>query len=157
MHKALIHKISKNEQEANANILKAFAFAYASKDVHNIKNLLHTYGRYFGKMNKEMAVGYFFGIFNGPNGIKDKYHIVENEGVSCDHLPGEMVLEIRCSDWDPFSGEIPWRSKKFGDAVDHEMKEVIHQFAFSFKEGKIFTIRKPHKAIGLENPVIELN
>jgi hypothetical protein len=34
---------------------------------------------------------------------------------------------------------------------------VIHQFAFSFKEGKIFTIRKPYKAIGLENPVIELN
>jgi len=157
MHKALIHKISKNEQEANANILKAFAFAYASKDVQNIKNLLHSYGRYFGKMNKEMALGYFFGIFNGPNGIKNKYHIVENEGVSCDHLPDEMVLEIRCSDWDPFSGEIPWRSKKFGDAVDHEMKEVIHRFAFSFKEGKIFTIRKPHKAIGLGNPVIELN
>ena len=157
MNKALIHKISKNEQESNANILKAFAFAYASKDVQNIKNLLHTFGRYFGKMNKEMAAGYFFGIFNGPNGIKDKYHIVENEGVSCDHLPGEMVLEIRCSDRDPFSGEIPWRSKKFGDAVDHEMKEVIHRFAFSFKEGKIFTIRKPHEAIGLGNPVIELN
>jgi hypothetical protein len=157
MNKTMIHKTTKNEQEANSQILKAFGSTYASKDVQNIKNLLHTYGRYFGKMNREMAAGYFYGIFNGPNGIKDKYHIVENEGVSCDYLPGEMVLEIRCSDWDPFSGEIPWRSKKFGDAVDQEMKEVVHQFAFTFKEGKIFSIRKPHRAIGLEDPVIELN
>jgi hypothetical protein len=157
MNKTLIHKTPKTEQGLNSRILEAFKSAYSSKDVQNIKHLLHDHGRYFGKMNKEMAAGYFYGIFNGPDGIKDKYHVVENEGVSCDHFPGEIVLEIRCSDWDPFSGDIPWRSKEFGDALDHEMKEVIHQFAFTFLDGKIITIRKPLKAVGLENVIINSN
>ncbi len=157
MNKTLIYKTPKAEQAINSRILEAFKSAYSSKDVQNIKHLLHDHGRYFGKMNKEMAAGYFYGIFNGPDGIKDKYHVVENEGVSCDHFPGEIVLEIRCSDWDPFSGDIPWRSKEFGDALDNEMKEVIHQFAFTFLDGKILTIRKPLKAVGLENVIINSN
>jgi len=157
MHLLLTRRTDKNTQQANAKLLEAFSDAYSRKNIEQIRVLLHPFGLYFGTTNMTVALNNFSKIFNGENGIKNKFHITFNEGISCDALPGEIILEIRCSDWDPFKSAIPWKSIGFGIEEDLEMNEVVHQFAFTFKDRKIFTIRTPKKAIELESPTIPLN
>jgi hypothetical protein len=157
MNRSIIKKSFEIENKRNSKILAAFIKAYCNKSAGEIKNILDDNGKYFDGMNKEMALDYFLKIFNGPNGIKNKYHIVDMEGITCDFRPGEIMLEIRCSDLDFFESKIPWRSKNFGEQIDKEINEIVHQFAFTFRNDKIFTIRKPKKSISLDSPIIYSN
>ena len=157
MHTLLNQRSDRHRQRSNAKLLDAFYNAYSDKNIERLSKLLHNYGVFFRSMNKRMALNYFQQLLFGANGIKNKFHITCYEGISCDSLPGEIVLEIRSSDWNPFSRDIPWNSKKFGDPEDSEMNEVVKQFAITIKDGKLFTIRTPDKCMDLDDPLIELN
>lgn len=67
-----------------------------------------------------------------------------HKGISIDHLPGEPVLELRVSYFDPFCDDSEIENK-FGDMPNLKFEESVFRFAFTFKDGLIFTIRIPKK------------
>jgi hypothetical protein len=73
---------------------------------------------FFGKMNCDKACGYFHNIFFGKNGISEKFHMEINTGISLDNYPGEFVMELRCSCYDPFTDNISSVKKRFGEKPD---------------------------------------
>ncbi len=140
-----INRITKQEQVNNAKLLSTFQFVFSANDFTNLKELLHPHGRFFGKMNREKVCGYFYSIFFGINGTSEKYHVQGLHGISLDASPGETVLELRCSEFDPFRDDCSLLEKNFGEKPDSRINESIHRFAFTFRDGKIFTIRIPKK------------
>ena len=80
-----------------------------------------------------------------------------NKGISMDDIPGEVVLELRCSDFNPFTDDAERLNKEFGEAPYLSINELIYRFAFSFKEEKISSIRIPRKCVSVINKVIQNN
>ena len=76
--------------------------------------------------------------------IAEKYWMDVHKGISIDHLPGEAVLELRVSYFDPFCDDSEIENK-FGDKPNLKFEESVFRFAFTFKDGLIFTIRVPKK------------
>ena len=74
-----------------------------------------------------------------------------------DNKPGEVVLELRCSNFDPFTDNISIVDKAFGEKPDSSIDETIYRFAFSFKDEKIYSIRVPSKSISENNKLKENN
>jgi hypothetical protein len=140
---AFIHKVSNEDRKTNEDLLKKFSqLFYCNFDAAKMQKILHPSGRFFGHMNYIRAISFLRNKLIGKHGIGDRYFSEINYGVATDHKIGEVVMEIRFSDFDPFTdGETP--SHAFGDCPDYRFDELIFYFAFSFKDGKIFAIRIP--------------
>ncbi|MEN9400614.1 MAG: hypothetical protein RL632_1717 [Bacteroidota bacterium] len=140
---AFIHKVTNEDRKTNEDLLKMFSQnLYCTIDDAKMQQLLHPNGRFFGNMNYLRAIAFLRKKVTGRNGIGDRYFTEINYGVATDHKIGETVMEIRFSDFDPFTDtEDP--SHDFGDCPDYRFDELIFYFAFSFKDGKIFSIRFP--------------
>lgn len=147
MKTVLIQRFTEEEQQFNTRLLSTFETMFSANSFNKLKDILHSKGTYFGKMNREKACGLFFTIFFGKDGCNEKFHMEVNKGISMDHIPGEVVLELRCSDFNPFTDDADRLNKEFGEAPDSSINEIIHRFAFSFKDEKIFSVRIPGKCI----------
>jgi hypothetical protein len=147
-----IRRVSLEQQVINTQLLSDFEFAFSSNDCKNIFKMLHPDGLFFNKNNRYKACGVFFNIFFGEQCIDKNFHMEVNRGVTIDKFPGEVVLEFRSSDIDPFTNDVNLINKKFGEKPDQRIKEVVHVLAFSFKDNKIFTIRIPGKCVS-ENAI----
>lgn len=126
------------EQEANSRVLKYFTFAFSAYDMKAIEEFLHPEGIFFGKYSRTKALGYFYSLFFGEGGIQEIHCISVNHGWSVHPLPGSEVLEIRCSNFSPHTGE-PIR-RKFGEPEVKTAGEKVFRFCFEFKEEKIYRI-----------------
>ena len=153
----MISRVTELEQLVNTRLLTSFQFHFSSNDFYNLREILHPNGVYFGKMNREKACGYFHNIFFGKGGTSEKFHMEINTGIAMDRYPGEFVMELRCSCYDPFTDRITSVKKTFGEKPDPHIDESVYRFAFSFKDEKIFTIRIPGKCISDPKPFIENN
>jgi len=138
-----IHKVTDEERKANDLLLKKFNNAfYGGFDTVAMERLLHPCGRFFGNMNYMRAISYMRNKACGKNGIGERYYKDTNYGFATDHGMGEVVMELRFSDFDPFTdNEYP--THEFGDTPDFRYDELIFHFAFTFKDGRIFSIRVP--------------
>ena len=157
MKEIMILRVSELEQLLNTRLLTKFQYVFSANDCSSLIEILHPNGIFFGKMNCDKACGYFHNIFFGKNGISEKFHTEINTGISLDHYPGEFVMELRCSCYDPFTDSITSVKKTFGEKPDPLINESVYRFAFSFKDEKIFTIRIPGKCISDPKPFIENN
>ena len=153
----LIQRFTKEEQQFNSRLLSTFETMFSANSFHNLKGILHAEGVFFGRMNREKACGYFYNIFFGDNGSSEKFNLEVNRGISMDNKPGEVVLELRCSNFDPFSDNISIVDKAFGEKPDYRIDETIYRFAFSFKDERIYSIRVPRKSISENNKLKENN
>jgi ketosteroid isomerase-like protein len=153
----LIQRFTKEEQQFNSRLLSTFETMFSANSFHNLKGILHEEGVFFGRMNREKACVYFYNIFFGDNGSSEKFNLEVNRGISMDNRPGEVVLELRCSNFDPFTDNVSIVDKAFGEKPDSSIDETIYRFAFSFKDEKIFTIRVPRKSISENNKLKENN
>ena len=147
MKNSTIVKVSEDEKLQNTNLLRVFSNAFAANDIVNIQNMLHDQGVYFGKMNKMKAIGYFYKLFFAEDGVHSKFNIDINRGFALGHFSGQEVLEFRWSDFDPFINPPTEIMKPFGTKENKAINEKIIRFAFSFKEGKIYSISIPDKFI----------
>jgi hypothetical protein len=157
MKEVMISRVTELEQLVNTRLLTSFQFHFSSNDCYNLREILHPNGVFFGKMNREKACGYFHNIFYGKGGTSEKFHMEINTGIALDRYPGEFVMEIRCSSYDPFTDDIAMVKKPFGANPDPKIHESVFRFAFSFKQDKIYTIRIPGKCISDPKPFIENN
>ena len=133
-----ITRTTNEEQKENYRILKYFVFAFTSYDVKAIEEMLHPKGVFFGKYSKAKAAGKFYSIFFGTNGIHEMHDLHINTGLSVFPLPGSEVVEIRCSNFSPFTGEPI--SKKFGEPEEKKLGEKVFRFCFEFKDELITRI-----------------
>ena len=133
-----ITRTTNEEQKENSRILKYFVYAFTSYNVKAIEEMLHPKGVFFGKYTKSKAAGKFYSIFFGTNGIHEMHDLHINKGLSVFPLPGSEVVEIRCSNQDPFSGSM--LHKKFGDKEDAIINEKVFRFCFEFKDELITRI-----------------
>lgn len=140
-----ITQTTKEEQEANSRILKYFVFAFTAYDVKAIEEMLHPDGVFFGKYSKAKAAGKFYSFFFGSAGIHELHNMSINTGLSMFPLPGSEVVEIRCSNNDPYSG--PFSRKKFGEKEDSRIGEKVFRFCFEFKDELISRIEISRKYI----------
>lgn len=147
---------SREEQTANSRILKTFTFAFTSNDIRVIEDLLHPDGVYFGKYTREKALGVFFKYFFGENGIDKLFNVHINKGWSIYPLPGSEVLEFRCADGDPFSGD-PFQRKRFGQPQDNSIGERVFRFCFEFKDELISRVEISRKFIGQDDAIKDKN
>jgi hypothetical protein len=157
MSTTIIQRVSLEEQILNTQLLSAFEYAFSSNECKNIYQLLHPHGIFFSKYNRQKACGVFHNIFFGAKRIDNIFHLEVNRGITIDNYPGEVVLEFRSSDIDPFTDDVNHMGKKFGEKPDKRIKEVVNVFAFSFKDNKIYTIRRPEKCISEFNSMLENN
>lgn len=157
MEKASIFRVSETEQFNNSKLLESFSLAFAANDPKSIKEMLHQDGVFFGKYNYEKAAGCFYSIFFGEKGICSLYHMIIRTGFTLDHFAGEIVLEFRSSNYDPFADNPENYSPHFGDKANKTYEEVVYQFAFGFSGNKIISIRKPLKSIAKEIMLTRLN
>lgn len=133
-----ITRTTNEEQKENSRILKYFVFAFTSYDVKAIEEMLHPKGVFFGKYSKAKAAGKFYSIFFGTNGIHEMYNLHINTGLSVFPLSGSEVVEFRCSNFSPFTGEPI--SKKFGEPEEKKLGEKVFRFCFEFKDELISRI-----------------
>jgi len=141
--KLFIHKVTNEERKLNENLLHKFSQSFNSFfDNTKMQQILHPCGRFFGNMNYIRAISFLQTKATGKYGIGDRYFNEINYGVATDHKIGEVVMELRFSDFDPFTDDQD-PSHEFGDNSDYRFDELIFHFAFSFKDGKIFSIRIP--------------
>ena len=157
MKTVLIQRFTEEEQEFNSRLLSTFETMFSANAFNKLKGILHPEGTYFGKMNREKACGHFYNIFFGKDGCSEKFNMEVNKGISMDHIPGEVVLELRCSDFNPFTDDAEKLNKEFGEAPDLSINELIYRFAFSFKEEKISSIRIPRKCVSVINNIVQNN
>ncbi|MCE2681955.1 MAG: hypothetical protein ACK49D_12410 [Flavobacteriia bacterium] len=138
-----ILKVTDEERKANDLLLRKFNNAfYCGFDTVAMERLLHPCGRFFGNMNYIRAISYMRNKACGKNGIGERYYKYTNYGVATDYGMGEVVMELRFSDFDPFTdNEDP--THEFGVISDFRYDELIFHFAFTFKDGRIFSIRVP--------------
>lgn len=139
--------ITEEEQIMNTHLLSTFITIFSASNFNNLKFIFHEDGVFFGNLNRQNAIGYFYNIFFSKYVSSKKNHIDINYGTTLDHLPGEMVLELRCSLKDPLSNDFTKKSNKLGDKADASIEEAVYRFAITFKDNKIFTIRIPSKYI----------
>ena len=158
MRTAVITRYSLSEQTANQMLLSAFAQMMSGSNLHNISNILHEKGTFFGCFNYLKAAGIFHNMFFAKNGgTYTKENMRINEGISIDHLPGETVLEFRffnhCDDMmmEKFYG------KKFGDTEETDLGEFVVRLAVTVKDNKLYTIRIPQKCIEISYDIIQDN
>jgi hypothetical protein len=142
-----IQRCTEEEQKFNSRLLMTFECIFSANSFNNLKEILHPEGKYFEKMNRQKACGYFYNLFFGKDGSSEKFHMEVNRGISMDFKPGEIVLELRCSTFDPFCDNISITKKAFGTKPDPFINEKVYLFAFSFKDEKIFSIRVPKKCV----------
>ena len=101
-------------------------------------------------------MGVFHSYFFGEDGISDLFGMSFNYGISLFPLPGAEVVEIRCNNEDPFSGNVS-EPKKFGDPADPTLEERVFRFCFEFRDDLIYKIYIPKcvvpgkKRFALEN------
>ncbi len=145
MSNTKIFRVTEDEQFINMRLLTTFEFIFSANDFHNLQGILHDNGRYFGKMNKEKACGYFYHLFFKKGGTSEKFQLHTLRGITLDHTPGETVLELRCSNQNPFIDDRAVEKRNFGEAPDTSIDEKVYRFAFSFKDEKIYSIRIPGK------------
>jgi hypothetical protein len=140
-----ITHISETDKIVSQRLLDTFKTIFSSTNFSHLKDILHNEGVFFGKMNRDKACGYFYNLFFNEGGTSEKFHIQFLRGITLDRYAGENVLEIRCSEFDPFTFDYAVINKKFGDELDLTINESIFRFAFSFKDDQIYTIRIPGK------------
>lgn len=145
MNSAFICSITEEEKITNSQLLETFQSSFSANSNASIIEILHPKGHFFGKMSRHRACGVFHTIFFGKNAITDKLWMDVNKGISIDHLPGEAVLELRLSYFNPFCDDESEIENKFGDKPNLKFEESVFRFAFTFKDGMIFTIRVPKK------------
>ncbi len=140
---AFIHKVTDEERKTNEKLLAKFSAAfYSFFDDTTMEKILHPGGRYFGNMNYIRAISLLHKKATGKNGIGERFFKDTNYGIATDHKIGEVVMELRFLDFDPFIDE-EYPTYAFGDPSDYRFDELVFYFAFSFKDGKIFSIRIP--------------
>ncbi len=130
-----IIKYSETEMQTNANLLKSFSMVFSFCDAYNFGTILHDKGIFFEKMNKNKAEAYFFNLFMGSNSIGQYWDVEVNSAISIDHVPGQEVLEFCLY---PFCEE---------EGESNRVASKVFTFAFSFKDGLIYSIRKPNRII----------
>jgi hypothetical protein len=141
-----IHKVTNNERKINEKLLKKFSQSFnIFFDSATMLQILHPCGRFFGNMNYIRAISFLHAKVTGKHGIGDRYYNEINYGVATDHKIGEVVLELRFSDFDPFTDDQD-PTHTFGEDTDCRFNELIFHFAFTFKEGKIYSIRIPRSS-----------
>jgi hypothetical protein len=146
---------NRNEQEANSKVLKHFQYAFTSHELRAIEKLLHPQGVFFGKYSKMKAMGKFYTIFFGEDGIENLFHLSYSKGWSLHPFPGSEVLEIRCSDQNPFEGDVD--IKNFGEPADHKISEQVFRFCFQFKDGMIYRLANSIQFLPQGEGVLEDN
>lgn len=157
MEESLVFRVSETEQFNNSKLLERFSIAFSANDPKSIREMLHPDGVFFGKYNNIKAAGCFYSIFFGEKGISELHHMTIRTGFTLDHLAGEVVLEFRSSNFDPFVDNSEDYSPRFGDKAYMSYEEVVYQFAFGFSGNKIISIRKPLKSISKEIMMEMLN
>ena len=145
MNSAFICSITEEEKITNSQLLETFQSSFSANSNASIIEILHPKGHFFGKMSRHRACGVFHTIFFGKNAITDKLWMDVHKGISIDHLPGEAVLQLRLSNFNPFCDDESEIENKFGDKPNLKFEESVFRFAFTFKDGMIFTIRVPKK------------
>jgi hypothetical protein len=140
-----IIKYSETEMQTNANLLKSFSMVFSFCDAYSTGAILHDKGIFFEKMNKNKAEAYFFNLFMGSNSIGQYWDIEVNSAISIDHIPGQEVLEFCLY---PFCEE--------GKESNRVVSKVF-TFAFSFKDGLIYSIRKPKRILRDKKRLEEMN
>lgn len=148
MKNTMINKVTDAEKLNNTRLLQSFSFAFSANDSQNILGMLHDEGVFFGKMNKSRAIGNFYTLFFGKNGIHNKIHIEINRGFALGYLSGQEVLEFRWSDFDPFNDSQVLKKRFFGAEEDKSINERVIRLAFSFKDELIYSISIPHAFTG---------
>ena len=152
-----VNRISEDDRIANTRLLSSFELMFGSYHFKHILDVLHENGKFFGTMNRIKAGSYFYNLFFKEGGTSEKFHMEINRGITLDHIPGEPVLEFRCSVFDPFADEFERCKKPFGAPPDPTIKESVFRFAFSFKDELIYTIRIPGKCTHVIKPLIDNN
>ena len=102
MKSTFICSITEEEKITNSQLLETFQSSFSANSNASIIEILHPKGYFFGKMSMYKACGVFHTIFFGKNAITDKLWMDVHKGISIDHLPGEAVLELRLSYFNPF-------------------------------------------------------
>jgi hypothetical protein len=157
MNTIKIKLISETEKIANNLLLSAFETIFCANNYNKMKVFLHVDGCFFGRLNRDKACGYFYNLFFDEIGISKKNQIYSLKGISIDNIPGEIVLEMRCSDFGSFNADCSITKKQFGDQPDIKQNELVCRFAFSFKDCAIYSIRIPGKCIGEFEKLIKNN
>ena len=143
MKNNIVRKFTETEVNMNSTILTRFSHAFSSFDVSELMDLLHENGHFFNGYNKGRAQGIFRKIFHGADGIQSRNCIQINRGISLSIFPGQEVLEIRCfnDSSTSFFETNPISSRKFGQAVDPTLEEVVFRFVFRFQDYKIIELK----------------
>ena len=143
MKKVDFKNFSASEREVYDTLLKSFSLVICSRDKYNIGLLLHDDGLYFDKMNKTVAEAHLFSIIFNEIEIGDLYNIQVRHGVSLDHLPGQPVMEFHCSQHKVLKTEED-EGEEYKELINNKKQRAkTFLFAFSFKDGIIYTIRTP--------------
>jgi hypothetical protein len=147
--------LNSEEQEANSRTLKFFTYAFTAYDVKSIEELLHPKGVFFGKYSRTRAAGIFYTFFFGADGIHELHSMSINRGWSVYPLPGSEVIEIRCSNCDPFSGNSS--RKKLGEPEDKQLGEKVFRFCFEFRDEQIYRIEVSRRYVSQDADVCKNN
>jgi hypothetical protein len=143
MHTTWIKQFAEEDQKVNSHTLFKFECAYSACDLYTLMDLLHPEGRFFERMSRDRACGFFQNVFFGREGTSKKFNLEICRGITTDAIPGENVVEFRSSNFDPFADDIAMLDKELGELPDKRIQEIVHRFAFSFKDHQIYTIRVP--------------
>jgi len=108
-----------------------------------MEDLLHEKGIFFNRMNKIKVLAYLHKCFNQVSSIEKGFHIEIIEGYSFDYFPCEPVLEFRYPDFNPFEDNIDQFKSQLGSKENDTRNEIVFRFAFDFRDGKIYKIRRP--------------
>lgn len=152
-----IKLISETEKIASTRLLSTFETIFCASNFNKMKGILHEDGCFFGRLNRDKACGYFYNMFFDEIGTSGKNQIYSIKGISVDQIPGEIVLEMRCSDFGPFNADCSIIKKQFGEKPNLEQNELVYRFAFSFKDNAIYSIRIPGKCTGEFENLIKNN
>jgi hypothetical protein len=149
MHQATIKRPSREEVETNNQLLKAFVALFSSKNYDEIVPLFHYNGRYFNRFTYATLNGYFFEVLKTRYGLREHFCMGVNYGFSTDETPGQVVVEFRFMDFDPFThpeaNPNKNLAKQLGEPGDDDLKELVYRYALTFKDGKIFSLRHPQR------------
>jgi hypothetical protein len=157
MKNSTLFKVSKEEQLCNTILLSNFSAAFSACETSLILKYLHEHGIFFEKMNRTKAAGCFHKLFYAKNGINRKFGLEINQGFALGRLSGQEVLEFRWSDFNPFVDRSKEKKRNFGEPENKTFNEKVIRFAFSFKDGKIFTITIPTKFAESVTDLIDKN
>lgn len=146
MEKVNIIRISEQEQLDNMTILNEFYLAFISGIIRNAGDFLHENGVFFGKWNKGRALGYLHQLIHNDVNLTSAEFVYFNLGFSNDNRIGERVIEIRfvpIYEWN----EEGYVKSNFDSPANATLNETVYQFAVTFKDLKIFSLRHPKRSI----------